>query len=171
MVAGTRAAIVEFAVALVAFGCARWGRPSTVLLSGLSIPAAAVVASSSCIAPGVFSARSARPVPVAGRDSAYRFSDRSRLGAAILRLLVLGVPVAGRARAAAARARRAAVPAAARTTRRGPARDRAAAEIARLREEQARLARDVHDVVGHSLAVILAQAESAQYLTTTTPRR
>ena len=29
---------------------------------------------------------------------------------------------------------------------------------------QARLARDVHDVVGHSLAVILAQAESAQYL-------
>jgi len=39
-----------------------------------------------------------------------------------------------------------------------------AREIARLREEQARLARDVHDVVGHSLAVILAQAESAQYL-------
>ena len=37
-------------------------------------------------------------------------------------------------------------------------------EIAQLREEQARLARDVHDVVGHSLAVILAQAESAQYL-------
>ena len=39
-----------------------------------------------------------------------------------------------------------------------------AREIARLREEQARLARDVHDVVGHSLAVILAQAESGQYL-------
>ena len=39
-----------------------------------------------------------------------------------------------------------------------------AREIARLREEQAQLARDVHDVVGHSLAVILAQAESAQYL-------
>lgn len=31
----------------------------------------------------------------------------------------------------------------------------------------ARLARDVHDVVGHSLAVILMQAESAQYLTNT----
>lgn len=40
-------------------------------------------------------------------------------------------------------------------------------EIARLQEEQTRLARDVHDVVGHSLAVILAQAESAQYLTDT----
>ena len=44
-----------------------------------------------------------------------------------------------------------------------PQRDQAE-EIAQLREEQARLARDVHDVVGHSLAVILAQAESAQYL-------
>ncbi|MEU5846372.1 sensor histidine kinase [Saccharopolyspora shandongensis] len=39
-----------------------------------------------------------------------------------------------------------------------------AKEIARLREEQAQLARDVHDVVGHSLAVILAQAESAQFV-------
>lgn len=38
------------------------------------------------------------------------------------------------------------------------------AEIAELRESQARLARDVHDVVGHSLTVILAQAESAQFL-------
>lgn len=41
---------------------------------------------------------------------------------------------------------------------------RAAAENARLREDQARLARDVHDVVGHSLAVILAQAESAKFV-------
>ncbi len=37
-------------------------------------------------------------------------------------------------------------------------------QIAALKESQARLARDVHDVVGHSLAVILAQAESAQFL-------
>lgn len=39
-----------------------------------------------------------------------------------------------------------------------------AQEVAELRAGQAQLARDVHDVVGHSLAVILAQAESAQYL-------
>ncbi len=39
-----------------------------------------------------------------------------------------------------------------------------AQELARLKESQAALARDVHDVVGHSLAVILAQAESAEYL-------
>lgn len=38
------------------------------------------------------------------------------------------------------------------------------AEIARLKEEQAALAHDVHDVVGHSLAVVLAQAESAAFL-------
>lgn len=40
----------------------------------------------------------------------------------------------------------------------------AARDIARLRAGQTQLARDVHDVVGHSLAVILAQAQSAQYL-------
>ena len=39
-----------------------------------------------------------------------------------------------------------------------------AQEIAHLRAGQTQLARDVHDVVGHSLAVILAQAQSAQYL-------
>ena len=39
-----------------------------------------------------------------------------------------------------------------------------AQQVADLKAGQAQLARDVHDVVGHSLAVILAQAESAQYL-------
>src|SRR5262249_34697403 len=39
-----------------------------------------------------------------------------------------------------------------------------AREVAHLRDQQTRVARDVHDVVGHSLAVILAQAESGQYL-------
>src|SRR5262249_39593032 len=39
-----------------------------------------------------------------------------------------------------------------------------AQEIAQLQEAQNRLARDVHDVVGHSLTVILAQAESAQFI-------
>lgn len=46
-----------------------------------------------------------------------------------------------------------------------------AEQIAELREGQARLARDVHDVVGHSLAVILAQAESARYLPDGDPTR
>lgn len=38
-------------------------------------------------------------------------------------------------------------------------------ELAGLRASQTRLARDVHDAVGHSLAVVLAQAQSAQFLT------
>src|SRR5690606_29784964 len=46
-----------------------------------------------------------------------------------------------------------------------------AEEVARLQEGQTRLARDVHDVVGHSLAVILAQAESAQFLPENDPAR
>jgi signal transduction histidine kinase len=50
-------------------------------------------------------------------------------------------------------------------------REAQAAEIARLRSEQARLAADVHDVVGHSLAVVLAQAESGQYLPADDPAR
>lgn len=44
-----------------------------------------------------------------------------------------------------------------------------AEELASVREAQARMARDVHDVVGHSLAVILAQAEAAKILADTDP--
>jgi signal transduction histidine kinase len=58
-------------------------------------------------------------------------------------------------------------------------RDRAEAEdqraqaqqLAEARAEQTRLARDVHDVVGHSLAVILAQAQSGDYLSDDDPER
>ncbi len=39
-----------------------------------------------------------------------------------------------------------------------------ALELARLRAENAALARDVHDVVGHSLAVIIAQADSIRFI-------
>lgn len=37
-------------------------------------------------------------------------------------------------------------------------------ELAEMRRRQSELARDVHDVVGHSLAVILSQAESGQFI-------
>src|SRR4051794_8134434 len=43
LVAGVGVVTVEFAVAIVAFGCARWGHPFTVVVSGVSIPAAAAV--------------------------------------------------------------------------------------------------------------------------------
>jgi len=166
LLGGTGVITVEFAVAIVAFGCARWGRPFTVVVSGLSIPAAAVVGYVivTQASMGVF-----RDLSVFRelQDGAYRFSDTLLVGATIVGLLVLAVPwLAGLVVRASVRARRSEV-----QTERAEAdaaraqRDsEQAREIARLQEEQARMARDVHDVVGHSLAVILAQAESGQFL-------
>jgi signal transduction histidine kinase len=85
-------------------------------------------------------------------------------GVAVIGAALLGLPwMAGMVLRVGARARTTADMASVDVARAEA--DRAQArQIARLREDQARLARDVHDVVGHSLAVILAQAESGQYL-------
>ncbi|MEV5002497.1 sensor histidine kinase [Nocardioides sp. LML1-1-1.1] len=152
--------LTEGLLAVVAFGCARWGRVATVWLSGLSIPAGAALAVlflspyafyDALLAVGIGSF-----VEEAYRSGGYDW----RLAVGVLGVAVLATPwLAGLALRFAARSqdsRRSQVAAEAE-------RDQAE-EIARLREDQARLARDVHDVVGHSLAVILAQAESAQYL-------
>ena len=149
---------VEVALTVVAFGCARWGSTLVVWLSGLSLPIGALIAIRWLEADVVV-----RLVNRLGLDSlaevAYRAGDW-RLVAGLLLLALLMAPwLAGLAlrfssRAAQSRASQVVAEA---------ERDQAE-EIARLREEQAQLARDVHDVVGHSLAVILAQAESAQYL-------
>ena len=166
LVTGTSVLTAEFAVAIVAFGCARWGRTSTVVLSGLSIPAVAGLGF-------VLVSRGWYDLfydIVALReliDSAYRFSDTLLVGAVVLGLLVLAVPwFAGLAFRATARAQRSEVrqEQAEADAARAVRETEQAREIAELREQQARMARDVHDVVGHSLAVILAQAESAQYL-------
>jgi signal transduction histidine kinase len=166
LVAGTPVFTVEFAVAIVAFGCARWGHPFTVVVSGVSIPAAAAVgyAIVTKASMGIF-----RDLSVFRelRDNAYRFSDTLAVGATILGLLVLAVPwLAGLVLRSTARARRSEVrqEQAEAEAARAQRETEQAREIAQLREEQTRLARDVHDVVGHSLAVILAQAESGQYL-------
>ncbi|WP_205471922.1 sensor histidine kinase [Nocardioides sp. SYSU D00038] len=163
---GTSVLTVQFSVAIVAFGCARWGRAPTVVLSGLSIPAAAVI--------GVVTVQQGsygffRGIVVFREliDSAYRFSDTLLVGAAIVGTLTLALPwLLGLALRATARAQRSEVGQVRAEEQAAIAQRESeqAREIARLREEQARMARDVHDVVGHSLAVILAQAESAQYL-------
>jgi signal transduction histidine kinase len=171
LVAGTGVVTVEFAVGIVAFGCARWGHPFTVAVSGVSIPAAAavgyVIVTQASM--GVF-----RDLSVFRelRDNAYRFSDTLAVGATILGLLVLAVPwLAGLVLRATARARISEVrqEEAEADAARAQRETEQALEIARLRDEQATLARDVHDVVGHSLAVILAQAESGQYLSDDDP--
>jgi signal transduction histidine kinase len=93
-------------------------------------------------------------------EQTSRLSNRWQITAAIAGVAVLGVPwLAGLALRFSVRAQQSRASQVVAEAERDQAE-----EIARLRDEQAQLARDVHDVVGHSLAVILAQAESAQYL-------
>ncbi|GAA1161424.1 sensor histidine kinase [Nocardioides aquiterrae] len=155
---GTQLLMIELAFGVVAFGTARWGGTATVLASALSIPVSAAIAVV-WIQPSVFY----DALSTAGFASLVRpssWSDQWQLTAALLGMSVLGVPwLAGLALRFSSRARQS------RSFQQAAEAERdQAEEIARLREEQAQLARDVHDVVGHSLAVILAQAESAQYL-------
>lgn len=163
---GSPIMLVQLAFAIVAFGTARWGRSSTVIAAGLSIPTAGLVAAllvvSSSYAPFINS-DSYRTL----LDTAYRFGDTWQVGAAVIGMAVLAVPfLAGLALRFSERARRSEVSqvAAEEEAAQAVRETEQAREIARLREEQSRLARDVHDVVGHSLAVILAQAESAQFV-------
>lgn len=155
--------IVEVAVAAVFFGTARWGRPPTITLGAVSVPLAVVIAyvlyQRNLLNPDILS----RSV----LDETYRAGTLTRVIMVLVGLLFVAAPwPAGlalrfRARAHASQTSMLAAEAAAAGARRQTEQAR---EIARLREQQNQLARDVHDVVGHSLAVILAQAESAQYV-------
>jgi signal transduction histidine kinase len=148
--------MIQVAIAAVAFGAARWGGPVVLWLSALSIPAGATTA--------VLLVGSA-VLPVNLPVSSGRLLIRSieelgvgwRIGVVVVLVALLGAPwLAGLALRIADRAR---------VDMERAAREAAqAAETVRMRDVQTRLARDVHDVVGHSLAVILAQAESGQYL-------
>ncbi len=157
---GVEPMLTEVFFAAVAFGCARWGSLATVWLSGLSIPAASLIAVKWFSLWGLYDRLSR--IGVGGvADNLYRAGGYGvRLTAVLVGFAVLATPwLLGLALRFAARSQdsqRSQVAAEAQ-------RDQAE-EIARLREGQAQLARDVHDVVGHSLAVILAQAESAQFL-------
>ena len=159
VVTGVPILITELAIAVVAFGTARWGSHLVVWLSAISIPVGAVVVV-------VFLAIDVQRI-------AFRFLNLGALGglgsrwepyAVVLGAALLGLPwMAGMVVRVAAGARTT-VDLATADVARAEADRAQARQIARLREDQARLARDVHDVVGHSLAVILAQAESGQYL-------
>lgn len=150
---GLDVALVELAAALVSFGTARYGRPATLWLSGLSIPAGAGIA--------LLYIRGHGTSTLAGlEDVVTPYAQVSMTSAFLIALFVLSAPWAlglvlrltarlGRARAEREQAQLEAV---------------RSQEIASLRAEQARLARDVHDVVGHSLTVILAQADSAEFM-------
>ena len=163
------APLIETWLALVVllFGAAAYGRRATMVLSGLGligVPAAVI---------------SLRVLAEYGLSVVWEHVRTASIGntlALILEkflsagqgLIAVGGPlviawVCGLAMRSVVRSRQA-------RARAEVARDEAtreaayAQEVADLRAGQAQLARDVHDVVGHSLAVILAQAQSAQYL-------
>jgi signal transduction histidine kinase len=158
--------LVELSIALVAFACARWGSTATVWLSGLSIPAAALLSVGYVDHEGLGSLSRFIGI-VAARDAALLVGQSWPLVAGAFGFAILAVPwLAGLAVRFRVRASESLVhqEAAQADVARAQRETEQAREIAALREDQARLARDVHDVVGHSLAVILAQAEAGQYL-------
>lgn len=156
--------LVEFALTAVFFCGARWGRPATVVVSALSVPLAVVVA---------FVLHDGRFISlhllVEGSkvSGVIRQEPTLSLAVSLIGMLIVAAPwPAGLVmrfleRASASRISMLAAQEAAAGAWRETDHAR---EVAQLRDQQTRLARDVHDVVGHSLAVILAQAESGQYL-------
>ncbi|MSW64364.1 MAG: hypothetical protein F2825_05660, partial [Actinobacteria bacterium] len=156
--------VTQVALALVAFGAARWGRPATVAVAGISLPLGVLI--------GLLLFRDGW---FPGSGGSFRealaplisSSTTLQVGVVGLGLGTLALPwLAGLAVRFLVRARTSQQQQLA-----AEAREQESAEVARLRSDQARLAADVHDVVGHSLAVILAQAESAQYVPDEDPDR
>lgn len=157
---------VEVLIAILAFGCARWGSTPTVIASGLSIPAAGLIGfllmASNQINSLVYGSQNSAVI-----QASRALGDSWEVGAAALGITVLGFPwLAGLVLRLAQNVRQSKLSQAAaeEEAARAVRESEQAHEIATLQEAQARLAHDVHDVVGHSLAVILAQAETGPYL-------
>ncbi len=160
--------LTELLLAYVAFAGARWGNRVVLALSGASIPAGVLVGGFAVLATGY----SPGIVVVQGVRNLQDGLSLSLLAAVPVALLLLaaawfgGLALRFAGNATVSRRQR---ELAERESARAQREAAQAHEIARLRDEQARMARDVHDVVGHSLAVILAQAESGQFLPDTDP--
>lgn len=157
--------LVELAIVGVAFGLARWGSKALLLTSGLSIPVATFFALGyiSLLAGGIWTTRIARNLIVPLLDSGIRWPLVVLPMIAGMLALPWFAGLATRYWGNAKASQLSQAKAEAETF--AAYRERTQMEeIAKLRDAQARLARDVHDVVGHSLTVILAQAESAQFV-------
>jgi signal transduction histidine kinase len=163
LASGMPVMLAELTVVAVLFGTARWGQPATIALGGLSVPLALLITY------GLYQAQLLHSGVLSQSFLAalYYRGALTQVGLLLTLLLLVVIPwPAGLAlrfsvRARASRASMLAAQAAAAGAREETEQ---AQQIARLREQQTQFAHDVHDVVGHSLAVILAQAESAQYL-------
>jgi signal transduction histidine kinase len=150
-VAGVPLVADALVMGLVMYLCARHGSAATLWASGVLTPLAYVLT-------GAFLANPA--------TDAVQRAEQAGLAAAPTTLVTLALAVAAPL----------ALPwllGAGLRWRDRAERDRAAllrAEVETAASQQrTRLAHDVHDVVGHSLAVIVAQADSVRYLDATTP--
>jgi signal transduction histidine kinase len=161
--------VVQLSVVIVAFGTARYGSKATLWVSALSIPLGGmsvmlvVRASGWSIIDTMLGQVGYRLFYTNGEqtysETVVIFAGLSALILAVPWLIGLVLRIRAQARVNRLARERA------EAERQQAFEERTQAqEVARLKDDQARLARDVHDVVGHSLAVILAQAESAQFL-------
>ncbi|WP_306356055.1 MULTISPECIES: sensor histidine kinase [unclassified Nocardia] len=141
LAAGVPVLLVEMAWAAVIFGTAHWGGTATKVAGALSIPVFGTMAVNSGVYVALLITTLFGGSWLAGL-ALRRYSDRATHSHAAQRTAEADAELAHQESVQAK-------------------------QIARLREGQAQLARDVHDVVGHSLAVILAQAESAQFIADT----
>ena len=157
---GPPALMAQLSFGLVAYGAARHGDRTVLWLSGLSLPCGAVMALLLILRRGIdlTSPLSDLVRPLGG----LQLASLTLVGAVLL--AVVAVPwLIGLLQRVRIKAERDQAQAEVLRLRAETERSQAQ-KIAELRDGQARLARDVHDVVGHSLAVILVQAESAQFL-------
>lgn len=156
---GTLLIGVQFGVVVVVgYGVARHGRVPTVWLGGISVPVGTALTEYYLLGHS-----GALPSAVYLATPLVHRTGVSVVTAYVLGLAVVGTPwTVGLLVRLNARYHRS-------TAERERARSAAAAaqEAATLRTRQTQLARDVHDLVGHSLAVIIAQADAARITATT----
>jgi signal transduction histidine kinase len=152
---------IQFLAVIVAYGVSRYGSVTTIWASALSVPAALLIGAVYVRSHGTEWATQFGLSGLSLTDTRPVLTLGAAASAPLVIPWLIGLSFRMRARAEAnARDRIAA------EARRDLAelQRNQAQETATIREQQAQLARDVHDVVGHSLAVILSQAQSATYI-------
>lgn len=171
---GTPVTAADLGVLWIAFAVARWGMLAVVWLSALSIPAAAFALDTLAVFRDQVSNLVGwrgllRTHPSLSDQTGFLGSSELLYGMMFIVVLamlllpwLLGLLLRTVASVREARRLEAQAEAGARLSAEHAAVQR---ELASLRASQTQLARDVHDAVGHSLAVVLAQAQSAQFLT------
>ncbi|WP_167133315.1 sensor histidine kinase [Paramicrobacterium chengjingii] len=165
IVTATDILLVQATIVVIAFLLARYGSRGLVWASGISLLAATlvIVAFIGTLSTGVWGTRVLRNILIPLIDAGTPWQFVITPGVAAMLAIPWLAGLAMRYGGAARESKRSQTIAEQEALSAEQARLQMA-EIAELRESQARLARDVHDVVGHSLTVILAQAESAQFL-------